>query len=220
MISFKRSSKKLLSEILLLILPFSFIIDSCSTKAIQPKYYILDYQPVLRDSTLMVAKPFPYKVQVQTMKIPRTFDRVSIVVRYSAHRLDYYRYNLWAIRPQITISDLIADHISRFGIFKECQREFLEERPDYEIIGNIEAIEKFDHEQYTAAHLALKLYLRTYDGYENLLSHEFDRVEEMPVFQMELFAQKLSDILEEEINIFIRKMIVYFNQKSEIPTSK
>ena len=154
------------------------------------------------------------------MKIPRTFDRVSIVVRYTAHRLDYYRYNLWAIRPQITISDLIADHISRFGIFKECQREFLEERPDYEIIGNIEAIEKFDHEQYTAAHLALKLYLRTYDGYENLLSHEFDRVEEMPVFQMELFAQKLSDILEEEVNQFIRKMIIYFNQKSEASASK
>jgi ABC-type uncharacterized transport system auxiliary subunit len=220
MIYIKRSSKKLLSDILLIIVSLSLIIYSCSTKAIQPKYYILDYQPVLRDSTLMVAKPFPYKVQVQTMKIPRTFDRVSIVVRYSAHRLDYYRYNLWAIRPQITISDLIADHISRFGIFKECQREFLEERPDYEIIGNIEAIEKFDHEQYTAAHLALKLYLRTYDGYENLLSHEFDRVEEMPVFQMELFAQKLSDILEEEINNFIRKMIVYFNRKNEISTSK
>lgn len=219
MIYIKRSSKKLLLGILLIILSLSLIIYTCSTKAIQPKYYILDYQPVLRDSTLMVAKPFPYKIQVQTMKIPRTFDRVSIVVRYSAHRLDYYRYNLWAIRPQITISDLIADHISRFGIFKECQREFLEERPDYEIIGDIEAIEKFDHEQYIAAHLALKLYLRTYDGYENLLSHEFDRVEEMPVFQMELFAQKLSDVLEEEVNQFIQKMIDYFNNKTEVSSS-
>ncbi len=207
-----RSSKNHFLGLLLAILLLGLIIYSCATKAIQPKYYILDYQPVLRDSTLIVEKPLPYKVQVQTMKIPRTFDRVSIVVRYSAHRLDYYRYNLWAIRPQITISDLIADHIAKFGIFKNCQREFLEERPDYEIIGNIEAIEKFDHEQYTAAHLALKLYLRTYDGYENLLSHEFDRVEEMPVFQMELFAQKLSDILEEEVNHFIQKMIDYFNQ--------
>ena len=211
MIYIKCSSKKLLLCILFIILSSNLIIYSCATKSIQPKYYILDYQPVLRDSMLMVEKPFPYKVQVQTMKIPRTFDRVSIVVRYSAHRLDYYRYNLWAIRPQITISDLIADHISRFGIFKNCQREFLEERPDYEIIGNIEAVEKFDHEQYTAAHLALKLYLRTYDGYENLLIHEFDRVEEMPVFQMELSAQKLSDILEEEVNQFIRKMIDYFS---------
>ncbi len=204
---------------LLTILLLAFIICSCATKSINPKYYILDYQPVLRDSTLMVEKPFPYKIQVQTMKIPRTFDRVNIVVRYSAHRLDYYRYNLWAIRPQIIISDLIADHIARFGIFKNCQREFLEERPDYEIIGNIEAIEKFDHEQYTAAHLALKLYLRTFDGYENLLLHEFDRTEEMPVFQMELFAQKLSDILEEEVNQFIRKITIYFNQKTKASTS-
>jgi ABC-type uncharacterized transport system auxiliary subunit len=197
-----------------LVLFIIFVAYSCATKAIQPQYYILDYLPVLRDSTLSVAKPFPFKVQVQTMKIPRTFDRVSIVVRYSAHRLDYYRYNLWAIRPQITISDLIADHISRFGVFKNCQREFLEERPDYEIIGTIEAIEKFDHEAFIAAHLAMKLYLRTYDGYENLLIHEFDRVEELPVFRMELFAQKLSDILEEEVNNFVRKMIIYFNENS------
>jgi len=197
---------------LIIMLMFSLIVISCSTKSIQPKYYILDYRPVLRDSTLTIKKPFPYKVQVQTMKIPRTFDRVSIVVRYSAHRLDYYRYNLWAIRPQITISDLIADHIARYGIFKQCQREFLDERPDYEIIGYIEAIEKFDNEAYTAAHLAMKLYLRTFDGYENLLTHEFDREEQMAVFRMELFAKKLSDILEEEISNFIRKTIVYFNE--------
>ncbi|MDZ7330843.1 MAG: PqiC family protein [candidate division KSB1 bacterium] len=195
----------------------SFILQSCATKTIQPRYYILDYQPVLRDSSLMVPQPFPYKVQVQTMKIPRTFDRVSIVVRYSAHRLDYYRYNLWAIRPQIIISDLIADHIAKFNIFRKCQREFLEERPDFEIVGTIMAIEKFEHPQYTAAHLALKLYLRTFDGYENLLVHEFDRIEEMPVFQMELFAQKLSDILEEEVNNFIRKIIAYFNQSYPAP---
>jgi len=197
---------------IILILFLTVIIYSCATKTIQPKYYILDYRSVHRDSTLTVEKPFPYKVQVQTMKIPRTFDRVSIVVRYSAHRLDYYRYNLWAIRPQVIISDLIADHISRYGIFKQCQREFIEERPDYEIIGYIEAIEKFDNEAYIAAHLAMKLYLRTFDGYENLLTHEFDREEEMPVFRMELFAKKLSDIVEEEVNHFIRKIIDYFNE--------
>jgi ABC-type uncharacterized transport system auxiliary subunit len=191
------------------------VLLTCATKSVHPKYYILDYRPVLRDSTMLTGGPLPFKVLVQTMKIPRTFDRVNIVVRYSVHRLDYYRYNLWAIRPQITISDLIADHINRYGIFKKCQREFLEEKPDYEIIGYIDAIEKFDHESYTAAHLAMKLYLRSFDGYENLISHEFDRLEEMPVFQMELFAQKLSDVLKEETDVFINKMIAYFKQQGK-----
>lgn len=200
---------------IILVLPV-LLIYSCSTKTIRPNYYILDYRPVPSDSTVTVQKPFPYKIQVQTMKIPRTFDRVSIVVRYSAHRLDYYRYNLWAIRPQIIISDLIARQISAYNIFQQCQREFLEERPDYEITGTIEAIEKFDNQAYTAAHLAMKIYLRTFDGYENLLYYEFDREEELPVFRMELFAKKLSDILQEETDIFIRKVIDYFERNKNL----
>ena len=188
----------------------------CSTKSMHRQYFILDYRPVLQDSTLKIEKPLPYKVQVRTMKISRTFDRVGIVVRYSTHQLDYYRYQLWAIRPQIIVSDLIARHISNYKVFQSCQREFLEERPDFEIIGVIDAIEKFDNEAYTAAHLAMKLYLRTYDGYENLLSHEFDREEEMPVFRMELFAKKLSDILREEVDIFIGEIIEYFDKKNEL----
>ena len=205
-----------IKPIIIILFLLSFFLFHCATKAIHPKYFILDYRPVLRDSTLTVDSAFPYKIQVQTMKIPRTFDRVNIVVRYSAHRLDYYRYNLWAIRPQIIISDLVARQISNYGIFQKCQREFLEEPPDYEIIGTIEAIEKFDNESYTAAHLAMELYLRTYDGYENLIHHEFSREVEMPVFRMELFAKKLSDILRDEIDNFIRKMIIYFNQQTEL----
>jgi len=195
------------------------LLAQCSSTTIHPKYYILDYRPVLRDSSYVLAKPFPYRVQVQTMKIPRTFDRVSIVVRYSAHRLDYYRYNLWAIRPQVTVSDLVAAHINSYGIFEQCQREFFDVRPDYEIVGSIEAIEKFDNESYTAAHLSLKLYLRSYDGYENLLSHEFDREEEITAFKMELFAKKLSDVLKEETDIFIKKMIVYFQSQTTDSTA-
>ncbi|MBC8181264.1 membrane integrity-associated transporter subunit PqiC [candidate division KSB1 bacterium] len=196
----------------------TFLWLSCSTKSVYRQYFILDYRPVLQDSSLKVEEPLPYKVQVRTMKIPRTFDRVGIVVRYSTHQLDYYRYQLWAIRPQIIVSDLIARHISNYNVFQSCQREFLEERPDFEIIGVIDAIEKFDNKAYTAAHLAMKLYLRTYDSYENILSHEFDREEEMPVFRMELFAKKLSDILREEVDVFIGEIIAHFHVQNESET--
>ena len=200
---------------IIFILLLGSLLPACMTKSIQRQYFILDYNPVLRDSSLTLEKPLPYRVQVQTMKIPRTFDRVNIVVRYSSHRLDYYRYQLWAIRPQIVISDLIARHIQSYHIFEFCQREFLDQRPDFEIVGSIDAIEKFDNPNYTAAHLAMKLYLRTFEGYEAVLSHEFDRVEEMPLFSMELFAKKLSDILQEETNNFIRKIIVYFKNQEK-----
>ncbi|MBN1155808.1 membrane integrity-associated transporter subunit PqiC [candidate division KSB1 bacterium] len=192
------------------ILALIVLMSACTATSIRPKYYILDYRPILQDDELKTDQPFPFKVQVQTMKIPRTFDRVNIVVRYSAHQLDYYRYRLWAIRPQITISDLIANHISSCGIFEQCSREFLDEQPDYEITGEILAIEQFENKEYSAAHLAMKLYLRSYDTYEILLMHEFDEEEEMPGLKMELFAKTLSDMLNEQMDQFILRMIEYF----------
>lgn len=203
------------SYILITLLLIIICMLACTAKSIRPKYYILDYRPISNDARLTIDKPFPYKLQVQTMKIPRTFDRVNIVVRYSAHQLDYYRYSLWAIRPQITISDLIANHIAEYGIFEQCQREFLDEPPDLEITGEIMAIEQFASEQYTAAHLAMKLYLRSYESYDILLKHEFDVEEEMPVFKMELFAKTLSDLLSSELDQFILKMIHYFEDIEE-----
>ncbi len=79
----------------------------------------------------------------------------------------------------------------------------------------INAIEKFENPEYTAVHFAMKMYLRSFESYEELLVHQFDREEQMPVFQMELFAKKISDILQEETDIFIGKMIHYFNQKTD-----
>ena len=58
------------------------------------------------------------------------------------------------------------------------------------------------------------------DGYENILSHEFDREEEMPVFKMELFAKKLSDILQEEVDVFIGKIVSSFDKQKESSTEE
>ena len=42
----------------------------------------------------------------------------------------------------------------------------------------------------------------------------------MPVFRMELFAKKISDILEEEVDNFIRKIIQHFKEQRIIEKKK
>lgn len=182
----------------------------CASKVMQRKYFLLEYPPVLKDSALSVEQPLKFKVQVHNMKLPRTYDRINIVVRYSSHQIDYYRYSLWAIRPQILVSDLIAKHFQEYKLFLKTEREYLDEKPDYEIIGYINAIEKFENELYTAAHLSMVLYLRRSDDFALVVKHEFDRTEELPTYEMSLFAKRLSDILREECDNFIRKVIYYF----------
>ena len=204
---------KFKTSLLFIILLIGFLVfENCSKKAIQRKYYLLDYPGVVKDSTRMMQKPFPFKVMVQTMRIPRTYDRTNVVVRYSAHQIDYYRFSLWAIKPQLIISDLIAQQLQTYQIFEKCEREFLDENPDYEIVGYIDAIEMFHSEQYNAAHLAMKLYLRRSEDFQLLVKHEFDRQEELFNLDMSYFAKKVSDMLREEIDKFIPKMVIYFEK--------
>ena len=201
---------KIVVSALLLIIPGIMVLQ-CSQSTIQRQYYLLDYPGVVKDSTLVPESPYPVKVMVQTMKLPRTFDRTNIVVRYSAHQIDYYRYRYWAIKPQIIISDLIARQLQSYRLFNKCEREFLDENPDYEIVGYINAIEKFHNDEYIAAHLSMTIYLRKSDDFTLVVKHQFDREERLYQDDMAYFSKKLSDILREEIQKFTRKNIEYFN---------
>lgn len=192
--------------ILLLIIVFF----ACAQTQVQRKFFLLDYPGVASDSLKNFQGPFPYKLQVQTMKLNRAYDRTNIVVRFSAHQIDYYRYNLWAIKPQIIISDLINQQIQANHIFVKCEREFLDENPDYEIVGHIIAIERFHNEAFNAAHLAMILHLRRSHDFEIILKHQFDRQEELSNPDMTYFAKKLGDILREEVDKFLPQIVDYF----------
>lgn len=197
-----------------------FLTIQCAQTTIQRKYYLLDYPTTPRDSTLIPNTALPLKVLVQTMKIPRTYDRINVVVRYSSHQIDYYRYSLWAIKPQILVSDLINQQIQGYRLFQKCEREFLDENPDLEVIGFINAIEKFQSDAYTAAHLSMTLYLRRSDDFEPLVKHQFDRQVQLFQADMSFFIKKLSDILREETDLFIYKMSDYFkNQNTHSPNA-
>jgi len=181
--------------------------SSCSQSTVQRKYYLLDYPGVPQDSSLVVDYSFPFKVMVQTMKLSRTYDRTNIVVRYSAHQIDYYRYSLWAIKPQVIISDLIAQQFQSYKLFLKCEREFLDENPDFEVVGYIQAIEKFQNEAYSAAHLSMTLYLRRSEDFTIIVKHQFDRQEELFDDSMTYFSKRMSDILREEVDKFVAKII-------------
>jgi len=186
---------------------------SCIREVPRTRYYILEYQPVPDTRERSVESPFPVKVLVSNFEIPRSYDSVRIVARESSHEINYYRYNLWAVRPQVVIADLIALHINACHIFERCQREFLNERPDYEITGYIHKIERYDSGLYMAAHLQATYYLYDYSTNDIVARHDFDREEELSTPEFNYFAKKLSDIIEEETNSFIDELTDYFNEK-------
>ncbi|MBM3329871.1 MAG: hypothetical protein FJY67_10455 [Calditrichaeota bacterium] len=186
------------------------ILAGCAKQQLATSYYLIEYAPSPVNPQLKLSEPIPYRVQVRNFKIPRSYDSVRIIARYSSHQIDYYRYSLWAVRPQVAVADLLVQHIKAYNLFRNCQREFLEERPDFEITGEVTQIERFESEAYTAAHLRMRF--EFYDSGSNdiLLLHEFDREISIPPGNMSIFAKAVSDLISQESEQFLVKIVTHF----------
>lgn len=187
----------------------------CSRVSLVASYYLIDYRPHPDNPRLMLEKPIPHKAQVLKFKIPRTFDSIRIIARFSSHQINYYRYSLWAVRPQVAVSDLLVQHINAYQLFQQCRQEYLEERPDYEISGELFQIERFESEQYSAAHLKMSFGMSDYDSGDILVRHEFDREIPIPPGEMTIFAKAISDMLSEETEYFLEKIVDHFYPPEE-----
>lgn len=194
----------------ILFLAAVLMITGCTRQLVVTTYYLLDYLPTAKTKRLQLKEPLPFRAQVRNFKIPRSFDSIRIVARFSSHQINYYRYSLWAVRPQIAIADLLAQHINAYHIFQDCQREFLDKIPDYEITGEIYQIELYDSEQFAAAHLKMVIELHDRSQNKLIVKHDFDREHQIPKENMTVFAKALSDIINEETEIFLAKVVDHF----------
>jgi len=199
-------NKKLSLLVLLLVMVFT----GCTRQIVGTKYYLLEYLPTTDNDRLSLQEPIPKRVLVRNFKIPRSYDSIRIIARFSSHQINYYRYSLWAVRPQIAIADLLVQHINAYHLFKSCQREMFEGRPEFEITGEIFQIERFESEQYSAAHIRMSIELYKYDNKERVVEHTFDREVPLHTESMTIFAKVVSDIVEDEVENFLVKMVDYF----------
>ncbi len=201
--------------VFLVILLLSSFMSGCSRVTVFTSYYLLDYVPRNENPKLQIKEPLPYSVQVVNFKIPRSFDSIRIIARFSSHQINYYRYSLWAVRPQIIAADLMVQHINAYSLFQKCQREFLDERPNLEITGEISQIERFESEQYTAAHLKMAYELYDYETNERLVRHEFNTEIPIPRENMTIFVKAISDILRVETEKFLVKVVKYLQERDQ-----
>lgn len=205
-----RLNRSLIARLSLLVIGTSSMLAGCAKQSLDTSYYLIEFASNASNPQLVTTEPLPYRVQVLNFKIPRSYDSIRIIARFSSHQINYFRYSLWAVRPQIAVADLIVQQINAYRLFKDCQREFLDDRPEYEITGEVSQIERFDNDQYSAAHLKMKFDLYDYNSKDIITSHEFDREVPIPSGNMTIFAKAVSDIVAEESENFLVKVVEYF----------
>ncbi len=147
-----------------------------------------------------VAKRHGARVVVRPFDVAIAYRRQELVYRTNPYQFSFYNYRLWAARPDKLLTSVVGDYLRRAGVFSEIGQEVGDALPDYELAGEILAIEELDStEKVWFGRLALRLVLRTYEDRKVVWEHAFDRkervVERDPVYVVKTINALLVDEL-------------------------
>ncbi|RLC51094.1 MAG: hypothetical protein DRZ79_03325, partial [Candidatus Cloacimonadota bacterium] len=188
------------------------LVVGCSTGKIKPvNYYVLEYYRHSEQSDLRLQKPFDYNVLVQDTYIPKTYSRKQIVIRHLGPKITYSSNDIWAVSLSDIIPSLIAQRLSRYNVFRQIQREFLEEKPDYEITTVLNNLELLEYEEFNQARLNMDFFLKKSGEEKYLVHYSTNREEKLLDDQVDTFVMKINNLIFEETDNFIGMIEEYFH---------
>ena len=191
----------------LLLIFLIIIICSCSVKTVN-NFYVLSYVPTINKKLISHNDQFPLKsrLEIVDFDMNRIYDRNSIVIRESLHKMTFDEKNKWALRPDKSVTELLVSHFTAYGIFSECKNDFIGISPDYYITGRINNIEKYQNEKFSFAYININIFFRNNEK-NIILTHNINRRIKLKTNDTSYFIKMLSDVLKEETEILIAKIV-------------
>lgn len=113
------------------------------------------------------------RLQVRKFTIEPAYQRVNIVYRESAYDFMFYDLDLWASRPEHMMAQVASEYLAKSGLFKSVETK-ANGKPDYELLGNIVAIEEVDEGSSQYARLAMQLTFRKTESDQAIWEKSFD----------------------------------------------
>lgn len=113
------------------------------------------------------------RLQVRKFTIEPAYQRTNIVYRESAYDFMFYDLDLWASRPEHMMAQVAGEYIAKSGLFKTVETKPTG-KPDFELLGNIVAIEEIDEGSNQYARLAVQLTFRKTESDQAIWEKNFD----------------------------------------------
>jgi ABC-type uncharacterized transport system auxiliary subunit len=165
-------------------------------KAQQPRhYYVLQADPLDKRESANLAG----LVRVANMDTASAYDKFQIVVRESPYQLQYSDLHVWAVKPGRMVSDVLAEALRDAGMFDAITRELGEKRPDYNMGGNLEALECYQSGDVWFVHVALSLSFRRFTDGELLWQYDYDDRKQVPTGNFATSVRGMSELLSTAI---------------------
>jgi len=184
----------------------SLLLASCAmwaacSSAPERQYFGISYT-VSRETAL--TKPrFPVTLRIKEPDIVLAYDRPQIVYRYDPYRFKYYNYKFWVAKPQQMLAEIVYRHLKQANLFNEVSLVFQREVPQYELEGEIAAIEEYDSGDKWYAHLALSFRLVRFEDRQVVWTFSFDETREVFNREPVYVVRAMSELMDEQMVLFI-----------------
>lgn len=142
------------------------------------------------------ANPSGKRIQIRKFTIDQAYQRNNIVYRESAYDFSFYDLDLWASRPEYMVMQVASQYLEKSGLFASVESKATA-KPDFELLGHIEAIEEVDEGSSQYAHLAIQLTFRKTESETPLWQETFDDKMSMDSREPKVTAQTVSKLLSQ-----------------------
>ncbi len=198
--------KQIVRPIAWIIIALPIFSASCiSNKTVLNKYYLIEWQAVSDDPEKGKGEEpvIDMNCEIQKIEVNSLIDRSQIINRSRSNEITYYQNHLWATRPSVAFTEAILHQLGASSLFRGVSARYSRDVPEFRFGTTIRQLEVIEKNHNFLAHLQMKFELIRNTDNTVLATHSFDRAETLSKRDLNLFAQTISQILHEELHIFI-----------------
>lgn len=166
-----------------------FTLTGCLGGSTEPSRYYT----VSAESISIAGATSDARIHVKKFTIDPAYQRTNIVYRESPYDFMFYDLDLWATRPEQMLTQVAGEYLVKSNMFKSVDLKPMG-KPDFELLGNVDAIEEIDEGNSQEAHLALQLTFRKVGEDAPLWEKRYDERQSMNKRDAHSAAEALSKL--------------------------
>ena len=167
----------------------AFTLTGCLGGSTEPsRYYTISAESISTSGATSEAR-----VHVKKFTIDPAYQRSNIVYRESPYDFMFYDLDLWATRPEQMLTQVTGEYLIKSNLFKSVDLKPMG-KPDFELLGNVDAIEEIDEGSSQYAHLAVQLTFRKVGEDAPLWEKRYDERESMSKRDAHSAAEAISKL--------------------------
>jgi len=167
----------------------AFALTGCLGGSTEPsRYYTISAESISTSGATSDAR-----VLVKKFTIDPAYQRTNIVYRESPYDFMFYNRDLWATRPEQILTQVASEYLIKSNMFKSVDLKPMG-KPDFELLGNVDAIEEIDEGSSQEAHLAVQLTFRKVGEDAPLWEKRYDERQSMNKRDAHSAAEALSKL--------------------------